>query len=867
MADWIIDGQPGMDLWDVDIRRFLPFQCNKSYLRERTTETLGLLYAMHWPFRQNATARGARRSILHERLAAQRAVFGEVAGWERANWFARPDQDPVYEYSYGRQNWFAASRDEHVAVRSAVGLFDQSSFAKLLVQGRDSLAVLNRISAAEIDVPAGRVVYTQWLNERGGIEADLTVTRLAEHAFFIVTAAATQAHDFHHLEQATLETSCTATDVTSGYAVLGLMGPRARDLLAALTPDDVSAEKFKFRDLREIELGFCPRAREPHHLCRRTRLGAVLPTEFAPHAFDRIIDAGAAFGLKLCGYHALNSLRLEKSYRHWGHDIDSDASPLEAGLGFCVAWNKPGFHRARGPPAPARRRRAAPDRAIPARRPRAGAVPRRTDLARWRARRPRHLGDARPHARRAGGARLGRRRHSGHCRLHPHGPLRNRNSRHARPGRRFARAALRPRQRTHSRISGKHARAGQPAMPGCRLRRHHAPSPAMTAIDPLLQPFRLKHLTLRNRVMSTAHEPAYSEDGMPKQRYRLYHVEKAKGGAALTMTAGSAVVSRDSPPAFGNLLAWRDEIVPWLRELADECHGHGAAVMIQLTHLGRRTGWNKADWLPVLSASPVREPAHRAFPKEIEHWDIERIVADYAAAAQRMQAAGLDGLEIEAYGHLADSFWSPATNRRTDEYNGSLDNRMRFSLRVMQAMRAAVGADFLLGLRMVADEDWELGLSRADGVEIARRFKASGIVDFLNIIRGHIEHDNALVDVIPLTGMRSAPHLDFAGEVRAEVGIPVFHAARISDVATARHAIASGKLDMVGMTRALLADPHIVAKVARGDEQRIRPCVGVGAAARASRGARRRVGAGSRAAPSRARGASPSARSPGARSR
>jgi N-methyl-L-proline demethylase len=348
----------------------------------------------------------------------------------------------------------------------------------------------------------------------------------------------------------------------------------------------------------------------------------------------------------------------------------------------------------------------------------------------------------------------------------------------------------------------------------------------MTAIDPLLQPFRLKHLALRNRVMSTAHEPAYSEDGMPKQRYRLYHVEKAKGGAALTMTAGSAVVSRDSPPAFGNLLAWRDEIVPWLRELADECHGHGAAVMIQLTHLGRRTGWNKADWLPVLSASPVREPAHRAFPKEIEHWDIERIIVDYALAAQRMQAAGLDGLEIEAYGHLADSFWSPATNRRADEYNGSIDNRMRFSLRVMQAMRAAVGKDFLLGLRMVADEDWELGLSRADGVEIARRFKASGLVDFLNIIRGHIEHDNALVDVIPLTGMRSAPHLDFAGEVRAEVGIPVFHAARISDVATARHAISSGKLDMVGMTRALLADPHIVAKVVRGDEQRIRPCVG-----------------------------------------
>jgi len=349
----------------------------------------------------------------------------------------------------------------------------------------------------------------------------------------------------------------------------------------------------------------------------------------------------------------------------------------------------------------------------------------------------------------------------------------------------------------------------------------------MPDLDPLLQPYRLKHLTLRNRVMSTSHEPAYSEDGMPKARYRLYHAEKAKGGAALTMTAGSAVVSRDSPPAFGNLLAWRDEIVPWMRELADECHGHGTAVMIQLTHLGRRTGgWNKGDWLPVLSPSPIREPAHRSFPKTIEHWDIERIIADYAAAAQRMQAAGLDGIEIEAYGHLADGFWSPATNKRTDEYGGSLDNRMRFSVRVLDAVRAAVGPEFLVGLRLVVDEAWDIGLSRADGIEIARRFKASGKVDFLNIIRGHIEHDNALNEVIPLAGMRSAPHLDFSGEVRAEIGIPVFHAARIADVATARHAIASGKLDMVGMTRALLADPHIVTKVASGNEENIRPCVG-----------------------------------------
>jgi 2,4-dienoyl-CoA reductase-like NADH-dependent reductase (Old Yellow Enzyme family) len=347
----------------------------------------------------------------------------------------------------------------------------------------------------------------------------------------------------------------------------------------------------------------------------------------------------------------------------------------------------------------------------------------------------------------------------------------------------------------------------------------------MTA-DPLLTPFQLRHLTLRNRVMSTAHEPAYGEGGLPKDRYRLYHVEKARGGIALTMTAGSAIVSRDSPAAFGNLEAWRDEIVPWMARLARDVRAEGAAVMIQLTHLGRRTGWNRGDWLPVLAPSPVREPAHRAFPKEAEDWDIARIVEDYALAAARMQAAGLDGIEIEAYGHLMDQFWSPATNRRTDDWGGSLDNRLRFTWAVLDAIRAAVGPDFIVGLRMVADEDWAQGLTREEGVEIARRLAASGKVDFLNIIRGHIETDAALTRVIPVQGMRAAPHLDFAGEVRAAAGIPVFHAARIPDVATARHAIATGRLDMVGMTRAHIADPHIVRKVAAGQEARIRPCVG-----------------------------------------
>jgi 2,4-dienoyl-CoA reductase-like NADH-dependent reductase (Old Yellow Enzyme family) len=344
--------------------------------------------------------------------------------------------------------------------------------------------------------------------------------------------------------------------------------------------------------------------------------------------------------------------------------------------------------------------------------------------------------------------------------------------------------------------------------------------------DPLLQPFQLKHLRLKNRVMLTSHEPAYSEDGLPKDRYRLYHVERAKGGVALTMTAGSAIVAPDSPAAFGNLHAYRDEIVPWLKRLTDDCHEHGAAVMIQLTHLGRRTRWNTGDWLPVLAPSPIREPAHRSFPKQAEDWDLDRICADYASAAQRMQAAGLDGFELEAYGHLLDAFWSPATNHRDDEHGGTIDNRLRFTRRVLGAIRKAVGTEFIVGIRLVADEDWDKGLSREDGMAIAQTLVNDGNIDFLNIIRGHIDTDAALTKVIPIQGMAASPHLDFAGEVRAATRFPVFHGARIADVATARHAIAAGKLDMVGMTRAHIADPHIVLKIQQGREHEIRPCVG-----------------------------------------
>ncbi|MEM7208713.1 MAG: NADH:flavin oxidoreductase [Pseudomonadota bacterium] len=348
----------------------------------------------------------------------------------------------------------------------------------------------------------------------------------------------------------------------------------------------------------------------------------------------------------------------------------------------------------------------------------------------------------------------------------------------------------------------------------------------MSSADPLLQPFQLKHLTIRNRLMTSAHEPAYSEDGMPKKRYRLYHEERAKGGVGLTMTAGSAVVSRDSPPAFGNLLAWHDDIVPWMRELTDSCHEHGTAVMIQLSHLGRRSAWNTHDWLPTVYSSPIRETAHRIFPKEAEDWDLDRIVADYASAAQRMQDAGLDGIELEAYGHLLDSFWSPGTNERVDEYNGGIENRTRFYFRVLDAIRDAVGPDFIVGSRMVVDEQWDAGLSRDEGMQIVHKTVDSGQVDFINVIRGRIDSDAVLTGVIPTYGMPSAPHLDFAGEVRGEIDLPVFHAARISDVATARHAITEGKLDMVGMTRAHIADPHIVHKIVNKREHEIRPCVG-----------------------------------------
>ena len=344
--------------------------------------------------------------------------------------------------------------------------------------------------------------------------------------------------------------------------------------------------------------------------------------------------------------------------------------------------------------------------------------------------------------------------------------------------------------------------------------------------DPLLQPYQLKHLTLRNRIMTTSHEPAYGEDGMPKDRYRLYHLERAKAGVAMVMTAGSASVSRDSPPVFSNLLVWKDEVVGWMSRLADDCHEAGAAVMIQLSHLGRRTRWDKGDWLPVVAAGTEREPAHRAFPKRAEDWDLTRIINDYADAAERMHASGLDGIELLAHGHLLDQFISPLTNQMDAPYGGNLENRARLLLEVVAACRKRVGDKFILGVRFGGEEAQAGGTTIEEGVALGKLLRASGMVDYMNINRGRIHTDPAMTDMIPIQGMKSAPHLDLAGRLKAEVGLPTFHAARIPDVATARYAVASGQLDMVGMTRAHMADPHLVRKVIEKREDDIRPCVG-----------------------------------------
>ncbi|WOD16968.1 GcvT family protein [Paraburkholderia kirstenboschensis] len=343
LAEWIRDRRPPMDLSDVDVRRMHPFQGTKKYLHDRTTETLGLLYAMHWPFRQFDTARGARRSPLHDRLVAAGAVMGEISGWERANWYAEPGSTAKYEYDWGPQNWFKNSAAECLAVRDAVGLFDQTSFAKFLVQGPDATKALNWISVSEVDVPLGKMAYTQWLNPQGGMEADLTITRIATNSYMVVTAGATQTRDFSWLQRNIPENlRCVATDISSSLAVFGVMGPNSRALLEKVSGEDLSNDAFPFATSREIQIGYA-RVRAS----RITFVGELgweiyIPVEFALHVYEELVREGEAFGLKLAGYHAMNSCRTEKGYRHWGHDLTIEDNPLEAGLGFCVGWEKEG---------------------------------------------------------------------------------------------------------------------------------------------------------------------------------------------------------------------------------------------------------------------------------------------------------------------------------------------------------------------------------------------------------------------------------------------------------------------------------------------------------------------------------------------
>jgi len=340
-----------------------------------------------------------------------------------------------------------------------------------------------------------------------------------------------------------------------------------------------------------------------------------------------------------------------------------------------------------------------------------------------------------------------------------------------------------------------------------------------------MTPFTLKWLTLRNRIVSCSHEPSYSEDGLPKDRYRAYHVEKARGGVGLTMIGGSALVSRESAPAFGNLQLWKDEAEPLLRRLAEAVHEQGAAVMTQLTHLGHRTSNYTHDWMPAISASNVREPAHRAFTKAAEQWDLDRVLQDFVDVAQRCQAAGLDGIELMAYGHFLDSFWTPFWNHRDDEYGGTYENRMRYPLQVIRAVREAVGPDFVVGARMTFDEQREGGLETGEALRIAEDITAAGI-DFISLIRGSIGTDADMGRVIPPMNTPSAPHLEFAGQIKQKLSVPIMHSSRIADVETARYAIAEGLLDLVGMTRALMADPDLPTKVREGRTEQIRPCVG-----------------------------------------
>lgn len=348
LADWIADRHPPMDLNSVDIRRAQPFQANTEYLTERISESLGLLYAMHWPFRQYESARGQRLSPLHSRIEGADAVFGETAGWERPNWYADVGQKKEYEYSYGKQNWHSNMVRECLGTREAVGLFDQTSFAKFAVEGADALEVLNTISAAEIDVPIGKAVYTQWCNHKGGIEADLTVNRMGEDRFFVVTAAAAETRDWAWLRRACVGKEVRLTNETQLKAMIGVMGPESRSLLSKVTDADLGNAAFPFGTGQHIEIGGVRAFGLRMSYVGELGWELYVANEDAVQLYDAIVANGQAHGLVHAGYHAMNSLRLEAGMRHWGHDITDEDTPIEAGLGFAVGWNKQADFNGRG---------------------------------------------------------------------------------------------------------------------------------------------------------------------------------------------------------------------------------------------------------------------------------------------------------------------------------------------------------------------------------------------------------------------------------------------------------------------------------------------------------------------------------------
>ncbi|MBD3665699.1 GcvT family protein [Sulfitobacter sp. TSTF-M16] len=343
LAQWMEDGQKPFDLGDVDISRMQPFQGNKTYLFERSKETLGLLYADHFPYLQKKTARGVRRTPFHHHLLEQGAVMGELAGWERANWFARDGQTPEYDYSWKRQNFFDNVAEELTAIRTNVGMYDMSSFGKIRVEGRDATAFMNHIGGGQYDVPVGKIVYTQFLNDRAGIEADVTVTRLSETAYLVVTPAAARLADETWMRRHQGDFNVVITDVTAGEGVLAVMGPNARNLLQAVSPADFSNAVNPFGTAQEIELGMG--LARVHRVTYVGELGweIYVSADMAAHAFETLHAAGQDMDLKLCGMHMMDCARIEKGFRHFGHDITAEDHVLEAGLGFAVKTDKPDF--------------------------------------------------------------------------------------------------------------------------------------------------------------------------------------------------------------------------------------------------------------------------------------------------------------------------------------------------------------------------------------------------------------------------------------------------------------------------------------------------------------------------------------------